>query len=68
MELQLANQNQHRIANLLWEAKDNKAVSLILREFGHDAHVVYNMMMAAYFDNEMDTDLAQEVLSRIKNR
>lgn len=68
MEFQLANKQQHYIANLLWEAKDQKAVTVILKLFGHDAHIVYNMMMAAYFDNEMDTDLAQEVLSRIKNR
>ena len=66
MELQLANQNQHRIANLLWEAKDNKAVSLILREFGHDAHVVYHMMMAAHFDTIDDTDLAESILNSIK--
>ena len=66
MELQLANQNQHRIANLLWEAKDHRTVTLILREFGHDAHVVYHMMMAAHFDTIDDTDLAQEVLNSIK--
>ena len=66
MELQLANQNQHRIANLLWEAKDHKAVTLILREFGHYAHVVYNMMLAAHFDTVYDVDLAQEVLNSIK--
>ena len=68
MELQLANEQQHHIANLLWEAKDNRVVSLILREFGHDAHVVYHMMMAAYFDEHMDTDIAVEVLNTIAKR
>jgi hypothetical protein len=66
MELQLANQRQHHIANLLWEAKNQKAVALILREFGHDANVAYNMMMAAYLDTIDDTDLAIEVLNSIK--
>jgi hypothetical protein len=68
MELQLANEKQHHIADLLWEAKDQKAVKIILKLFGHDAHVVYNMMMAAYFDEHMDTDIAVEVLNTIAKR
>lgn len=65
MELQLQNADQHRIADLLWNAKDQKEVKVILRLFGHDAQVVYNMMMAAYFDSMDDTDLAQDVLQKI---
>lgn len=66
MELQLQNADQHRIADLLWNAKDQKEVKMILRLFGHDAQVVYNMMMAAYFDQIDDTDLAESVLNSIK--
>jgi len=66
MELQLQNADQHRIADLLWNAKDQKEVKVILRLFGHDAQVVYNMMMAAYFDQIDDTDLAESVLNSIK--
>jgi len=66
MELQLQNADQHRIADLLWNAKDQKEVKVILRLFGHDAQVVYNMMMAAYFDQINDTDLAESVLNSIK--
>jgi len=66
MELQLQNADQHRIADLLWNAKDQKEVKVILRLFGHDAQVVYNMMMAAYFDQIDDTDLAESLLNSIK--
>jgi len=67
MELQLQNANQHRIADLLWNAQNQKQVNIILRLFGHDAHVVFNMMMAAYFDECMDTDIAEDILERIRH-
>ena len=66
MELQLQNADQHRIADLLWNAKDQKEVKMILRLFGHDAKVVYNMLIAAYFDQIDDTVLAESVLNSFK--
>lgn len=66
MELQLATQRQHHIANLLWKAKDIAEVRVILASHGSDAQVVYHMMMAAVFDQIDDTDLAEEVLNTIK--
>lgn len=65
MELQLQNPDQHRIADLLWNAKDDKEVKIILRLFGHDAHVVYNMMLAAYYDSCDDVTEASEILNGI---
>jgi hypothetical protein len=67
MELQLANQRQHHIADLLWEATDTKQVRSIIDTYGVDAHIVFNMMMAAHFDNCMDTDIAEAILERFKN-
>ena len=64
MELQLSNQLQHHIADLLWEAKDGNEVTEILFTYGKDAMVVYEMMIAAHFDNIMETDLAMELLSK----
>ncbi len=67
MELQLQNADQHRIADLLWNAKNQKEVKIILRLFGLDALIVYHMMVAATFDEVNETDVAEEILNRIKN-
>ncbi len=66
MELQLQNALQHHIADLLWEAKDTVEVKKIISIYGKDAHVVFHMMMAAHFDTHMDTDIACEIIERIK--
>jgi hypothetical protein len=68
MELQLSNERQHHIANLLWEAQDNSAVRAIITVYGVDAVIVFNMMMAAHFDNCMDTDIAENILERFINK
>ena len=65
MELQLQNKHQVKIADLLWEAQDEASVNLILKTFGHDARVVYNMMIASTMDQVTDTDLAEHVLNKI---
>jgi hypothetical protein len=65
MELQLQNKHQVKIADLLWEAQDEASVNLILKTFGHDARVVYDMMIASTMDEVDDTDLAKQVLNKI---
>jgi hypothetical protein len=65
MELQLQNRLQAQIADLLWEAQTLEEVDRIVRVFGHDARVVYNMMTAASFDNVTDTDLAKQALANL---
>jgi len=65
MELQLQNKAQHKIADLLWVAQSQQEVNSILRVFGHDAHVVYNMMVAATFDQITDTPDADRVIQRL---
>lgn len=65
MELQLANKQQHQIASLMWHAKNHNEVKKIIKQYGHDAIVVYNMMTAAVFDQIDDTDIAEEVLHNI---
>ncbi len=67
MELQLANKVQHHIADLLWKAKNTSEVKEIIGTQGKDAVVVYNMMLAAYYDNVDSVDLVQPILERIKN-
>jgi hypothetical protein len=68
MELQLANPIQHKIADLLWAAETNAEVDKIIRVFGHDARVVYNMMLAATYDQDQSTDVAQQLIKNILDR
>lgn len=62
MELVLQTPQQHAIADLLWAAEDQSQVDEILRTYGHAAVVVHELMIAAAFDQDMDTDLAESVL------
>lgn len=62
MELQLQTAAQHKIADLLWVAETQDEVNSILRVFGHDARVVYELMIAATFDDVEDTSQALAIL------
>ena len=68
MELQLQNKAQHKIADLLWVAQSQQEVNSILRVFGHDAYVVYNMMVAATFDEVEHTQDAERVIQRLVDK
>lgn len=68
MELQLQNAAQHKIADLLWVAESQEEVNSILRVFGHDARVVYHMMVAATFDQVNDTPDADMVIQRLVDK
>lgn len=67
MKLILANSKQHMIASLLWEANTTDEVNAIIEEYGHDALVVRDLMIATAFDEIEDTDLADEVIKNIKD-
>ena len=66
MELKLQNAAQHKIADMLWNAQSMNEVAQILRVFGHDARVVYELMTAATFDDVDNTDLASQVLDKFR--
>ncbi len=66
MELKLQNQDQVKIADLLWNAQSQKEVNMILRVFGHDARVVYEMMIAATYDQITDTPDADRVIDKFR--
>jgi hypothetical protein len=68
MDLKLQNEIQFKIADLLWTATDMEKVNYILKVFGKDAEIVYNMMVAEVYDKETDTDLAQEALQNIMRK
>lgn len=66
MEIKFQNKHQVEIADILWQAQDEKSVSKILKKYGKDAVIVYNMLTAHYLDSVTDTDLAMEVIRRVK--
>jgi len=65
MELKLQNPTQVAIADLLWVAETDEEVAVIRKVFGRDADIVYNMMVAATFDQYTDTPDADRVIKRI---
>ena len=65
MELKLQNPTQVAIADLLWVAETDEEVAVIRKVFGRDADIVYNMMVAATFDQYTDTPGADRVIKRI---
>ena len=66
MELKLQNAAQVKIADLLWVAETQEEVNVILKVFGHDARVVYELMTAATFDQIEDTPDADRVIDRFR--
>jgi hypothetical protein len=53
MEIVFANKTQCAIADLLWACKTIEDVQAVIRVFGREAEVVYNMIVAAAFDAEL---------------
>ena len=68
MELRLQTAAQVAIADLLWVAQSEEEVAVILKVFGHDARVVYDLMLAASFDQVEETHLAERVLIDIMSK
>ena len=68
MELKLQTAAQVAIADLLWVAQSEEEVNVILKVFGHDARVVYDLMLAASFDQVEETHLAERVLVDIMSK
>lgn len=68
MELKLQNAAQVKIADLLWAADSMDEVHSILRVFGHDARVVYELMTAASFDDIEDTPEANRVIQTLLDK
>ena len=66
MELKLQNNAQVKIADLLWSAQSQDEVNSILRVFGHDARVVYELMIAETFDDVADLQQAESLLAQFR--
>lgn len=67
--LQGLTKKQHIIAEALWhKCQTQNDVNAVLKVFGHDARVVYELMIAHTMDQYMAVDEAKEVLDRIAAR
>ena len=66
MEIRFANQKQCAIADLLWAANTEQEAQAVIRVFGKEAEVVYNMIVAAAFDEVNDVTQAAEILENLK--
>lgn len=64
MEIRFANQKQVAIADLLWAANTQDEAQAVIRVFGKEAEIVYNMIVAAAFDEVNDVTQAQELLEK----
>jgi homoserine acetyltransferase len=53
MEIIFINKRQRDIAELMWAAETLPEVHQIVSKFGHDGHVVYNMIVAAALDESV---------------
>ena len=61
--------NQRILADTLWnKCQTQNDVDAVLRHFGHDARVVYELMIAHSMDQYMEVTEAKELLDRIASR
>jgi hypothetical protein len=68
MQLELATAQQHAIADLLWSAENIEQVQEIIHTYGHVARVVYELMIAAAFDEVQTTDLAEPIMKQFTRK
>lgn len=65
MKIEGLTEHQKTIAYTLWyKCKSQDDVNSVLENYGHDARVVYEMMIAHSMDQYMKTDEAMMVLER----
>ena len=67
IEIQFATAKQVEIAEALWEAETTQEVDILLDKYGREGYVVRDMILTAKIDEVQDTDLAEQVIERIRN-
>jgi hypothetical protein len=67
MEIHGLNDAQRAIADRLWDCENAHEVVDVIEAIGHEAAVVYEMMVAAHFDT-VDDPLDLEILERISRK
>lgn len=68
MQIEFKTKLQHHIADLMWNAQDLEKVNSIKSVYGKEAEVVFNMIMASYFDEDMSIDMSAPIIQSIKEK
>lgn len=68
MPIEFKTELQHHIADLMWNAQDLEKVNSIKSVYGKEAEVVFSMIMAYYFDEDMSTDMSAPIIQSIKEK
>ena len=66
MEIQGLNPLYQTLADMMWACKDDADVKALIREYGLPAITVYELMIAAHYDDHIqtyeDVGLAQHII------
>jgi len=69
MEISGLNPLYQILANMLWSCQDNDQVQAVIAEYGRPAFTVYQLMIAAHYDEQIqdyaDVELAQQVIDNL---
>jgi hypothetical protein len=69
MDIQNLTPFQQELADTLWDCQTQGEVQAVIDEFGNPAFTVYQLMIAAHYDDSVqsyeDIDLAKEVLDNL---
>ena len=69
MEISGLNPLYQTLADMMWDCEGNDQVQALIREYGRPAITVYELMVAAHYDDAIqtfeDVDLANEVIDNL---
>ena len=69
MEIHNLTPFQQDLADTLWDCENENEVQAVIDEFGNPAFTVYQLMIAAHYDDAIqsheDIGLAQEVIDNL---
>jgi hypothetical protein len=69
MEISGLNPLYQTLADMMWDCEGNDQVQALIREYGRPAITVYELMVAAHYDDAIqtyeDVALAQHVLDNL---
>jgi len=69
MEIHNLTPFQRDLADTLWDCENENEVQAVIDEFGNPARTVYELMVAAHYDDEIqsydDVELAQQVIDNL---
>lgn len=68
IEIHGLSPEQMKIADMIWQAETMGDVDRIVILYGPDAVIARDMIIAAFYDDELDTDIAKLVLARFMLR